>query len=210
MKKIRFASLLLTGKVATLPILIGQAKAQVVPLATELLSSDLRVIEMPASNGNGGPGIRLQSIAADSNYTPSNYAAFLCNNGLPTTTTVVVTGLSTGDTVVLAAARNKNDPFHTALDPRLTVGTQGLTVLGTTSIGGGLAGLPGVLTPAKGIASFTITSATLTALAANNRFYLQAAVIPAGAPSVAAWRFSELDEIIVGNCNTNAYGTTLY
>ena len=44
MKKIRFAKLLLTGKVATLPLLIGQAKADVTPTYSDMISNDLRVI----------------------------------------------------------------------------------------------------------------------------------------------------------------------
>ena len=105
MKKMRFARLLLTGKVATLPLLIGQAKADVTPSYSDMISNDLRVIEIPF-----GSAIRLQSITADA-YAGSSYSAYFCTNAsLPTSTTLVVTGANAGDTVVVAAASNKNDP----------------------------------------------------------------------------------------------------
>ena len=54
MRKNRFAKLLLTGKVATLPVLIGQVRADVTPTYSDMIGSDLRVIEVPS-----GSAIRL-------------------------------------------------------------------------------------------------------------------------------------------------------
>lgn len=200
MKKHRFASLFLTGKVATLPLLIGQARADVTPTFSEMISSDLRVIEI-----SSGSAIRLQSIAADAGaYASSAYAAAFCTNAsLPASTTIVVTGVSAGD-VILAAASNMNDPLHLLIDSRLTVGTQGLTILGSAKLGSGsIAGAAG--TTSRGTVSFNVNTASLTQLAVGGKFYIQAAVIPSSASPVSSWQISELDEIRVGACTSSSY-----
>lgn len=206
MKKHRFASLFLAGKVATLPLLIGQVKADVTPTYADMISSDLRVIEAPS-----GSAIRLQSIVADASgaYAGSSYAALFCTNAtLPTTTTFVVTGVNGGDKVILAGASNKNDPLHLAIDSRLTVGTQGLSILGSAEFGSGVFA-PAAGNSTSGTLGFRVTTASLTALAVGGKFYVQATIIPAGVSAVftaiAGWRFSELDEIQVGTCPSSTY-----
>lgn len=208
MKRNRFARLMLTGKVATLPLLIGQARADVTPSYSDMISSDLRVIEIPV-----GSAIRLQSIAVDANnysasaYAGSSYAAVFCTNAsLPTSTTLVVTGVSAGDNVIIAAAGNKNDPVHLQIDSRLTLGTQGLSILGSAEFGRGLFP-PAPGSSVGGTVSFNVNTASLTGLAVGGKFYIQAAVIPVGASGVSGWRFSELDEIQVGSCASSSYGT---
>jgi len=209
MKRNRFASVLLTltGKVATLPILVGQVRADITPSYADMIGSDLRVIEIPV-----GSAIRLQSIATDANapVTPaaSAYAAAFCTDvSLPATTTIVVTGVNAGDQVVVAAATNKNDPFHLQLDGRLTLGTQGLTILGSAQIGSGLFN-PVAGGSTRGTISFNVSTEILTGLAADGKFYIQAAVIPVGAirEALSGWQFSELDEIRVGSCAQSPYG----
>jgi len=206
-KNNRFASLLLTGKVASLPLMISQARADVTPTYADMIGTSLRVIEIPS-----GTAIRLQSIAADSsaspasNYVGSNYAAAFCTNaGLPTTATFVVTGVSQGETVVLAAASNRNDPVNLAINSKLTLGSQGMVLLGSADIGNSLT----PLTSVKGSVSFNVPMANLQLLGASGKFYVQAAIIPAGATQTpASWKFSELDEISVGTCASSTYGTT--
>lgn len=209
MRKSRFASLLLTGKVATLPLLIGQARADETPTYSDMISSDLRVIEIPV-----GSAIRLQSIAVDagaysaSAYAGSSYAAAFCTNAsLPASTTIVVTGASVGDNVILAAASNKNDPFHLQIDSRLTLGTQGLSILGSAQFGNGsFANAAGTST--RGTVSFNVSTASLTSLTVDGKFYIQAAVIPSGVSAISGWLFSELDEIRMGVCTGSTYGST--
>ena len=207
MKKHRFASLFLTGKVATLPLLIGQARADVTPTYSDMISSDLRVIEIPV-----GSAIRVQSIAADAGaaygspaYAGSSYAAAFCTNAsLPASTTIVVTGANAGDNVVLAAASNKNEPAHLQADSRLTLGAQGLVILGSVVFGSG-SHTPAAGTSARGTVSFNVTTTNLTSLTVDGKFYIQAAVIPSGASAISSWRFSELDEIRVGACTGSGY-----
>ena len=210
MKKNRFAKLLLTGKAATLPLLISQVKAaEITPSFSDMISSELRVIEVPLANS----GMHLQSVSADSNssYGTSSYAAFFCNNelsGTASNTTFVVTGLKPGQHVILAAARNKNDPFHISVDPRLTLGSQGLAILGSAQAGtGAYGGVSG--TPMN--ASFVVPSSTLQqVIGGGKKLYVQALTIPGGGGAVSTWNFSELDEITVGNCVTTAYGVSIY
>ena len=211
MKKNRFARLLLTGKAATLPLLIGQARADVTPTSSDMISPDLRVIEMPVSSA-----IRLQSIDADaSSYAAAAYAgsaAYFCvNAGLPSFATVVVTGVTPGE-VILAAASNKDDPFHLQIDKRLTLGTKGLSILGSASVGfGSFNSLVPVGSFRRGSVSFNLNTATLTALAVGGKFYIQAVIIPSGATTVSNWQISELDEIRVGTCDTSPpYGISSY
>ena len=208
MKNNRFASLLLTGKVASLPLMISQARADVTPTYLDMIGTALRVIEIPS-----GSAIRLQSIAGDasaspaSNYVGSSYAAAFCTNaGLPTTATFVVTGVNQGETIVLAAASNRNDPVNLGINSRLTLGSQGLILLGTASIANSLT----PLTAVKGSVSFNVPMANLTSLGASGKFYVQAVIIGSGGAlgTPAGWTFSELDEISVGTCASSTYGTT--
>lgn len=207
MRKNRFAKLLLTGKVATLPVLIGQVRADVTPTYSDMIGSDLRVIEVPS-----GSAIRLMSIAADAG---SQYAgtptAYLCTNeALPANITVVVTGVNTGENVILAGAKNKNDPLHLSADKRMTIGSQNLTILGSSQLAQGL--IPGPTGgTVGGTVAITVPTTTLTAIAPDANVFLQAVVIPAGATStIASWKFSELDELAVGVCATSPYSTTSY
>jgi hypothetical protein len=203
MKKNRFAKLLLTGKAATLPLLITQAKAaDVTPAYTDMISSELRVIEVPLGNS----AMHLQSISADSNAAStygSPYAAFFCTNellGAASNTTFVVTGVNKGDTVYLAAASTKNDPLYLGIDKRLTIGTKNLQILGTATVDG---------TMGSTTVTFTAASSLLQQLTTAGRFYVQALVVPKGS-TTAGWKYSELDEIVVGNCVTTAYGVSVY
>ena len=211
MKKNRFAALLLTGKAATLPLLISQARADVVPSFQEVLgftglefSPDLRVIELPLN-----AAVRLQSIALDSNYGPSSYAGMLCTNLLSTSNpniNFVVTGVTQGETVYIAAASGKNDPSNTSLDKRLTIGNQGLKLLGAIQTDRASLG-----SPARLSVNFTVSAADIQKLGSSGNVYVQAITIPSGAQLTPAnWRYSELDEISVGTCATSPYGTTGY
>jgi hypothetical protein len=206
MRNNRFSSLLLTGKVASLPLLISQARADVTPTYSDMIGTALRVIEVPS-----GTAIRLQSIAGDastspvSSYVGSSYAAAFCTNaGLPTTATFVVTGVTQGETVVLAAASNRNDPVNFAINSRLTLGSQGLILLGSANIGNTLT----PLTPVTGSVSFSVPMSNLLALGTSGKFYVQAVIIPSAGGTAANWNFSELDEISVGACVSSTYGTT--
>jgi hypothetical protein len=215
MKKNRFASLLLTGKVATLPLLISQARADVTPTYQNVIASPdqglniLRLVELPFAN----TALKTQSIDTDSNYAGgSAYAAFLCNNLSPSNAfNFAVVGVHEGETAYLVAASNKNDSANLALDSRLTIGSQGLKILAYTT----MAPAPlGVIRPITTMTvNFSINTPDLTGVAQNGRVYVQAVTIPAansGGANPVNWRYSELDEIRVGTCSTTAYGTTIY
>lgn len=197
MNKTRFSRLLLAGKAATLPMMLGQAKAAgVTPTYSDMISSDLRVIQIPS-----GSGIVLSSIAADSNTSSTSYAAQFCtNNTLPSSMTLVVTGVQLGETVYIAAASNKNDPSYTAVDPRLTVGSTNFKLFGMGSTQQTVNTIGG--TSITGTLVMKLDTATLLSLASNGKFYIQAMTLS----SAGTLRFSELDEITVGTCQTSSYG----
>lgn len=207
MNKNRFSGLFLTGKVCSLPLMINQARADVTPTYSDMIGTALHVIEIPSSSA-----VRLQSITGDasaspaSSYVGSNYAAAFCTNaGLPTTATFVVVGVNQGETVVLAAASNRNDPANLAFNSKLTLGAQGMTILGSADVGNSLT----PKTAVKGSVSFVVDTSKLQSLGTSGKFYVQAAIIPAGTTQTpASWRFSELDEISVGACVSSTYGTT--
>lgn len=196
MSKTRFSRLLLVGKAATLPMLLGQAKAaSVTPTYSDMISSDLRVIQIPS-----GSGVVLSSIAADSNTSSSSYAAQFCtNNTLPSNISLVVTGVKQGETVIVAAASNKNDPVHTAYDPKLTIGSTNLKLLAVSGLQSAQHTVTG--TNITGTVAMQVDTTTLKNLASNGKFYIQA--ITSGTSGL---RYSELDEITVGTCQTSSYG----
>ena len=224
MKKNRFASLLLTGKVATMPLLINQARADVTPTYLDVIEpvafdKPLRLIELPLNQA----AIKLQSISTDSNYAGGNYAggssyaAFLCNNlgGATAQFNFAVVGVQEGETVYLAAARNKNDPLHLGVDKRITIGTQGLTILASTQIAAATG--TGVRPLRSMTVNFTIghdqNPSVQDVVSGGQVVYVMAVSVPpanSGGASPVNWRFSELDEIRVGNCTTTSYGTTIY
>jgi hypothetical protein len=217
MKKNRFASLLLTGKVATLPLLISQARADVTPTYKDVIepqafNKPLRLVQLPFDEA----AVKLQSVSTDSNYAEgSSYAAFLCNNlgGANAGFNFAVVGVQEGETIYLAAASNKNDAANLALDKRLTLGTQNLKILASTQIA------PATGTGVKPLRSFTVNffighdqNPSLQDVIQAGKAYVMAATVPAGQAGAlpANWRFTELDEIRAGNCTTTSYGTSIY
>ncbi|MDP2793531.1 MAG: hypothetical protein Q8O25_05520 [Sulfurisoma sp.] len=203
MAKMRFSRLLLAGKAATLPLLIGQVKAATVtPGYSDMISTNLSIIEMPS-----GDGIQLNSITSDagiatSPYGTSSYAASMCTNfSLPSNMSMVVTGVMPGDTVYVVAASDKNDSLHIQADSRLTVGRQNLTILGIVGSAGSQ--IPFSASQIRSSIVLDVSSSSLTRLAVGGRFYIQAVV----ASGTGQFRFSELDEIAVGTCQASTYGT---
>lgn len=199
MKK-RFSSWLLMGKVATLPVLIQAARADVVPAYTDVIRSSVSVFVLPANQ------IALKTISADTASHPANAAnslssTLLCTTAagttLPTTMSVVITGINAGESVYLVAALNKNDPLNLALDSRITVGTNGLVIMGSASLSG-----------SSGTSSAVTIQVDLTRysnLLAANRFYMQAVSVLPDSP-VSSWRLSELDTVSVGIKQFDSYG----
>lgn len=123
--KRRFASFLLTGKVASFPFFMpNQNFAQFISLGpgTDLLSPDVHIIELPA------PGIRLLSTLTEA-PPPTGYgggtAAEICvaSPSAPTSMTVSITGVRTGDMVFLVASTDTDDPVLQAfVNPAIRVG----------------------------------------------------------------------------------------
>lgn len=192
------SSMLLMGKVATLPMLISQAHADVTPTYQDVTSTQLSLIELPQTNQ-----LRLVSLTADAANQSSSYAsAILCTNPMPSSMSVVVTGVNPGESVYLFASTDKNYSGHTSLNPRASIGATNLALLGIS----GLA--PSSPTSIKAAVSIPVSLASNPDLTSASSFYMQAIIVPPGATSPASWRFTELDEVRKGTVSTNSYGQT--
>lgn len=208
MKRKHFSSFLLMGKVATLPLLIQSARADVVgstqvdavPAYTDIITSKVSVIAVPDSQ------VHLKNLTSDAStaYGANSYAsALLCPstaNALPSTMSVVVTGVKAGDTVYLFGALDKNDPVNLAYNPKITIGNSKLSMLGQAVVSGTSGVTSAVTIP------IDLNSAGNKPLVNAGRFYIQAATINNASPAPSQWGVSELDMIGVGQQQLNAYG----
>ncbi|GAB1385702.1 hypothetical protein MASR1M59_08500 [Melaminivora sp.] len=203
MKK-RFSTLLLTGKAATLPLLLQNAQAMT-PSYTQMVTSELTQVQMPADK------VQLDSLGGLTR-TPGMHggavsdltgAATLCHNlGVPDQMSVVITGLQNGDSVYLftATSTGGNENLH----PRMRIGNNGIQLITASAI----------QAPSDSRVSITVPVSLQTLrqqgynLTQGGRFYMQTVVFPAQQTSWTGARISELDEISVGNCST--YGGTPY
>jgi hypothetical protein len=200
----RFTTMLLTGKAATLPLLIQQAHA-LTPSYTDVLSTELTQIQVPVANQ-----VQLDSLGSTYGTSSSLYGgtATLCSNtAVASKISLVITGLKNNDTVFVATSTNTGG--SELLDSRIKIGTNNLIVPIRTE----------VRAPADGTVALTVPL-SIDALRSNggytfangNKFYLQTIVFPAEAMSAGQlnWqlaRISEMDTISVGSCQST-YGTT--
>ncbi|MFC4161804.1 hypothetical protein [Chitinimonas lacunae] len=202
--KNRFAHFLLTGKAATLPVLIGhQAMAAVTPTFEQLTTDKLSLVELPKAG----------EIELGNAYGANPYGdgmVMLCNGRNPQIMSTVLTGLRDGAQVFLAAATDRDDSFHLALNPKLRIGRQNLTIV-TSFIYGVSPRMEDAAEVKAGFGTVTVPvnleklRAKGFPMALNGTFYLQALVIP---PNVSDWNqfaYSELDQVKVQTCGTT-YG----
>ena len=218
MKKKRFASFLLTGKVAAFPLMMKTSFADVVPLYTEILSTSLSVIEIPTT------GIRLNTTtlsASTSTYGASSaYSdAAICSTSVPATMNVVITGGKPGDTIYLVASSNKDDGSFSALSSKVRVGMQDFIIVSSFTLGNSPIQENGG-NFSKSISPISIP-VDLSKLQQNNlfnsgTFYFQAVIFSTLNPSTmwASVRVSELDQIAVSSAGcpstSSSYGGSTY
>ncbi|MDN3577366.1 hypothetical protein QWZ03_11375 [Chitinimonas viridis] len=198
MKK-RFATFLISGKAATLPMLLQEAMANngpVTPSYTDITTGVLTLVELPQAGK-----FQLESTAYG--VVPT-----ICVNAGATAMSTVVTGVQRGDQVFIAASSDKDDPAFLALNSQLRVGQQNFTLLAQFRHDGTDLAAPVGATTSTSTASITF-SINLTELASRGlvgikgtKFYLQAMVWPKSADGSdwSQFRYSELDEITVDSC----------
>ncbi len=203
----RFSNLLLSGKVATLPILMQNALAQYSPTFTDVMNTNITQIQVPVSSA-----INLVSLGSPpysnthGSFPAVNGAAQICSALLPTSPSimsVVLTGLKPNDTLFVATATSLGG--NESLNSNIRLGTQNLVVPIVTSVTG----------PKNSVINLTV-GLNLNDLRTKNGypiikggiFYLQSVAIPDGSVSssgIIDWskaRVSELDVITVGPCVT--------
>jgi hypothetical protein len=206
----RFASYLLTGKVAANPFLTSKAFADVTPTFSELTSSSVSVIEQPVANQ-----VRLLTTTAGAPYgSASGSAAYACSSPLPSTMNVVVTGLQTGEQVYLVASTAKDTGEFAALNSSIRVGNAHLTIIAAFTVNNAtIAADASDITRLKSTATVPLDLNRLASHGFNvsngSVFYLQAVAFPSVSDPVAFWaqaRVSELDEIKVTTQGCSPYG----
>lgn len=205
--KIKFGSFLLLGKVATLPSVLAPTQAAVFPLPTvtptfaDITTSSLSIIEIPATQ------VLLQNLrndaSATTNTSHASASALLCpstaTSALPVSMSVVVTGVSGGDTVYVFGALDKNYTPYTSLNPRLTIGNSALAPLAMMTVTSSVSGTISSI-------SVPVDLSAHAALVNAGTFYLQAISVPANSDGYMGWRVSELDQISVGQFAKDSYG----
>lgn len=209
MKK-RFASFLLTGKAATMPIFMGSSQADVTPSYYEITSTNVNIMEMPET---GAVRLLTTTAPAASSYGSIGSSALLCNTApsSPSTLNVVVTGLKHGDTVYLAASTSKDSPGLLALNPNMRIGMDNLVSTSGAVFNSAPAQLGFTINTQNGTGTMMvpIDLATLQArsyaFTEGGKFYLQAVAVPAGGSWDVA-RCSELDEVVVSSAACSSYG----
>ncbi len=209
MKNKRFASYLLSGKVAAMPFFSNNSFADATPSYQELLSENLSIIETPAE------GVRLITTTT----TPSSYGgadAALCSTELPSTMNVVVTGVKPGDTVYLVASTNKDEGEFDFLSNQIRVGLENFTMVSSfTSDGKVYEEEAGDFEQSIRPISIPVDVTKLeeNGLLESDKFYLQAVIYPSSGSELLLdqGRFSELDEIQVSTEGCpSTYGDSTY
>jgi hypothetical protein len=186
-------------------MMVNTSFADVTPTYTEVLSSNVSLIEMPVT------GVRLNTTATSSTYGAD---AAICSTTTPTTMNVVVTGAKPGNLVYLVASSNKDDGSLTSLSSKIRVGSQNLTVISAFQLSDAVASQT-ASTFANAVApiSIPINIASLqstTSLVATGTFYLQSVVFSKFDSTMwSTARFSELDTVVVSTAGcASTYGTS--
>jgi hypothetical protein len=206
MSKKKFSTLLLTGKAATLPLLMQQAQASVNLSYTDILSSQVTQIELPVT-GQVSLDVMGNAAATSTYGGNTDGAATLCSDTAVTNQmTLVVTGLKNGDQVFVATAASSGG--NESIDARVKVGSNKLqlpvsTVATAPNNGTVAMSLPLDLTALK-TAGYAMT--------VGSKFYVQTFVFPSGSYANGSFdwtkaRVSEMDVITVGSCNAGTYGS---
>lgn len=207
MNKKRFASHLLTGKIAAMPFMVNNSFAAV-PTYTEILSETVSVIETPAT------GVKLMTTTKSAS---SGGDAIVCSSPttFPKTINVVITGAHPGNIVYLAASTNKDDASFLSIHPNLRVGSENFSIISSFVLGNSPiqedAGNFSQSTSPISIPVDVVKLVQKNLLNTNtSKFYLQA-VIFSTTDAATMWstaRLSELDEIVASTqaCSSSSYG----
>lgn len=202
----KFSTLLLTGKAATLPLLMQQAQAAITPTYTDVLSTQVTQIELPVTNQ-----VQLNSLgsaSASSAYGGNtDGSATLCSDSAVTSQmTLVVTGLKNGDQVFVATSVTSGG--NEGLDARAKIGTGNLQIPVSA-----VATAPTNATVAMSVPlDLTALKNSGYAMTIGSKFYVQTFVFPSGSVLNGSFdwtkaRISEMDVISVGSCNAGTYGS---
>ena len=199
MSKKRFASYLFAGKAAAFPFMMDNSFADTVPTYNEMVSTDVRLIEMPVTGSTRYVSSGYQS---GSSYGGSSYGmASFCNSNVGIMN-VVITGAKSGDIVILAASSNKDSGEFSQLNRQIRLGSRNLTIVSFFKLTADTLGIPNDGANPLDISSNLSIPVDLNSLEqrglwqsnSGSGFYLQALVLGADGNWSNA-RASELDSI---------------
>lgn len=191
----RFASFLVTGKIAAMPLFFAQGSfagmttAQIT--ADNLITQDLKIIEMPQS-----PVVEL--LALDNSYP--NAQVVLPGNGCsyssPTTMNLVLTGLKNGESTYVCMSQTKENSSFMSVYPAFRIGSD-FKIVSSFQV-----------STTKDSSNTVSLNIDLNAfgnqylLVNGSIFYLQVVTVD----SNNQLRFSELDQVNVTQTDCNSYG----
>jgi len=211
MKK-RFASFLLTGKAATLPLLPATSFAGSVSDA--IFGSTLHVLEH-STDGSVSLLSEFGEAGDDSSSSYGTTAAQVnfpmigtgCSYDDPTTMNIVVTGLTPGEQVFVLASRQKDYPDFAAAYPGLRAGSDFVIVSSFVYSADGADNAVGIVSIPVILADLFAPSDGLTA---GDTIYLQAGSATYTNGSWGTFRFSELDEVtaVAEDCSYSGGGSS--
>lgn len=191
----KFSRLLMTGKAATLPLLMNQAQAlqSWTPTWSNVITTDVSQVQIPVDRA-----VELGSLG-----TPVyDGAATVCsvNGSVTDKLGVVLTGLNDRDVVYVLTATSTggNEHFH----PGIKVGTQNLMIPKSLNVFAG-----GAESVSATVAiELSKLAAQGYALSSGSRFYMQTIVFPAASYQNGSidWnlaRVSEMDVVSISACS---------
>lgn len=212
MKK-RFASFLLTGKAATLPLLPATSFAGSV--SDSIFGSTLHVlehstdgrVELLSEFGAAGDDSYMSGYGTTAAQVSFPMAGTGCTYAAPTTMNIVVTGLAPGEQVFVLASRMKDYPDFAAAYPGLRAGSDFVIVSSFVYSADGADNAVGIVSIPVILADLFAPSDGLTA---GETIYLQAGSATYANGSWGTFRFSELDEVtaVAEDCSYSGGGTS--
>ena len=203
----KFSRLLMTGKAATLPLLMSNAEAVQTwtPSLYTVITDKVTQVQLPVSQA-----VELNSLGSTSPVYDGSATVCSVNGAIASKLGVVLTGLNDRDLVYVVTSTNLGG--NQSLHPNLKIGTQNLFIPKALTIGAG--GSESVS------ATVAIDLSTLASqgygLTNGAKFYMQTIVFPAASYLTGSlnWnlaKVSELDVVSVNTCSSfGPHGQIVY
>ncbi len=205
----KFASFLMAGKVASMVTAQNSHALDGNALLQALTGQTPHIVEVPAQGIVVNTTVESATSAAAKIVTPGAN----CANKTPPSTVmnVVITGVSGGDWVILAAADDSNYPDFLSINPAFTIGNTNSRILASFVMEMPQRGIHGFASGGGDLSKSAQTISIpvdLRVLTNPAGFYIQAIIVKPNGQLA----FSELDRIerTTENCSTYGGGYSSY